>query len=161
MKNTFSLALIVAAAALAGCASAPPLALERVGPAPFLAQSTPLQGQLLVRPAWLPLTTLDDPDMSIHTDYRILAEDGSLYRTVRCWAPDADRDPAPVQLPAGQYTVQARAAGVGQVAVPVVIEPAQTTILCLNGRADAGFGESSAGLVTLPNGAIVGWRARD
>jgi hypothetical protein len=161
MKHIRFVALVAAAAALAGCASSPPLALEQVGPAPSLVQSTPLHGHLLVQPAWLPLTTLDDPDMSIHTDYRILAEDGSLYRKVRGWAPNAEHDPAPVLLPAGQYTVEARAAGYGLVTVPVVIEPAQTTMLCLNGRADARFADSSAALVTLPNGAVVGWRARE
>jgi hypothetical protein len=159
MKHVFLVALAVAATALAGCASSPPMALERVGPVPYLAQSTPGEGRLLVKPAWPALTTLDDPDMSIHVDYRILSENGALYRTVRCWAPDVDRDPAPVILPAGQYRVEARAAGHGRVIVPVVIETSRTTLLCLNGRADSRFEESAAELVTLPGGAAVGWRA--
>jgi len=160
MKNSVALGAIITAIALVGCAS-PPLALERVGPAPRLARATPSEGHLLVQPAALPLTTLDDPDMSIRVDYKILSSDGALYRNIRCWGTEVWHHPTSVRLPAGLYTVEARATGYGRVRVPVVIEAVRTTTVCLNGQSDPRFDDSTAELVTLPNGAVVGWRARN
>jgi hypothetical protein len=162
MKN-FALAFS-ALFALAGCTSSsgPSLVANRVGPSPTVLPSQPGDGLLLVRPDWLPLTSLDDPDMSIRATYKILSDDGAIFRDVRVWAPEHQPEPTPIRLPAGLYTVEARASGYGRVGVPVKIEKERTTIVRLDGEADSSFeGSAASQLVALPDGSIIGWRAAE
>jgi hypothetical protein len=144
---------------LAGCTSTSPLALDRVGPAPQAILAKAPQGYLVVSPALLPLTTLDDPDMSLRSNYRILSSDGTLYRNVRIWVPDVLHEPAPLALPPGLYTIEARATGYRRVSVPVVIEADRTTIVRLNGQARS-EDLAASDVVAFPDGSVVGWRAQ-
>ncbi len=101
-----------------------------------------------------------DPRNPVHSDYKILAADGKLLRTVHNDSGTIFQDPARVDLPAGQYQVVARANGYGNVTVPVVIEAHRTTMLHLDGDAawtpGAAFNQNNA--VRLPDGQIVGWK---
>jgi hypothetical protein len=102
---------------------------------------------------------MDDPDMSVRAICRVLSEDGGLYRTVRVWGAERDLEPAILRLPAGLYTVEARASGYGRVVIPVAIEKNRMTVIRLDGELDPSFEEASASeIVALPNGSIIGWR---
>ena len=160
MKRLATFLPIGLAIVLAGCTSTSHLTLDRVGPAPRAILSKAREGYLLVHPAWLPLTTLDDPDMSLQSICRILSSDGTLYRNVRIWAPNVSHEPAPIALPPGLYTVEARATGHGRVHVPVVIEADRTTVVRLNGQPRS-EDLAASDVVTFPDGSMVGWRAQD
>jgi hypothetical protein len=68
--------------------------------------------------------------------------------------------PVGVGLPAGKYTVQARANGYGLVSVPVMILAGQNTLVHLEGGANFGnHPATDTDTVRLPEGQIVGWRA--
>jgi hypothetical protein len=158
----FALALLIVLP-LAGCTTSSSVSLghHRVGPAPAVHASATGEGLLLISPDWLPLTSLDDPDMSIRAVCRVLTEDGALYRTVRVWGAEHDLDPAILRLPAGLYTVEARASGYGRVGIPVVIEKNRMTVIRLDGELDPSFEAASASeFVALPNGSIIGWREK-
>jgi hypothetical protein len=139
MKLLGPLSSIGLALGVAGCSSTPPLALDPVGPAPTVFLAKAPRGHLVLWPAALPLTTLDDPDLALRSNCRILSSDGSLYRSVRIWASDHSREPARVALPPGVYTVESRAAGHGRVAVPVVVEADRTTVVRLDSESHLRF----------------------
>lgn len=154
--NCLGLALLVV-----GCASAPPLALDRVGPATELASARSNEGNLVVYSAWSPLMNMVDPDTPLHSDYAVLSSDGTIFRKVKNWQSKVLRDPASVSLPPGLYTVEADAADHGKVRVPVLIEAHRMTIIHLDGEPDGGFkGIAKSELVSLPDGYVVGWRAK-
>lgn len=154
--NCLGLALL-----LSGCASAPPLALDRVGPSRELASVRSNEGNLTVYSAWSPLMNMVDPDTPLHSDYVILSSDGTIVRKVKNWQSKVLRDPASISLPPGLYTVEAAAADHGKVQVPVLIEGHRTTIIHLDGEPDGGFkGVAQSELVSLPDGYVVGWRAK-
>ena len=87
--------ILALAIPLAGCttSSSQSLALQRVGSAPDHLPGAPAEGLLLVNPDWLPLTSLDDPDMSVRASYKILSSDGALYRKVRVWGSEHHPEP--------------------------------------------------------------------
>ncbi len=132
MKTLVSLLPVSLALAVAGCSSPSPITLNRVGPVPQASISMASDGYLVVYPPALPLTTLDDPDMSFRSVCRVRSDDGALYRKVAVWSPAETKQP--LALPAGSYTVEARAANRALVHVPVVIEPDRTTVVRLNGE---------------------------
>lgn len=153
--NCLGLALL-----LTGCASAPPLVLDRVGPSkePALARSN--EGNLVVYSAWSPLMNMTDPDTSLHSDYTILSSDGAVYRKVRNWQSKVLREPASISLPPGRYTVEANSAEHGKVQVPVLIVAHRPTTIHLDGEPEHDFrGVAKSDLVSLPNGYVVGWRS--
>lgn len=158
-----SITLILGAAIvsmLAGC-STTPVTLDRVGPSRELTSARRNDGDLVVYSAWRPLMNLVDPDTPLPSDYTILSSDGTAYRKVRNWVSKVMSAPASVSLPTGLYAVEADAADHGKVRVPVLIEAHRTTIVHLDGEPAGGFkGIAKSRLVSLPDGYVVGWRAR-
>jgi hypothetical protein len=149
MKILLTLAMLVGAVALYGCASGG--SGESRAPAPVNPQAAQGQGmnrdgRLVVysafdtSPEFYPAT----PYHRAYSDYRILRSDGRPLEKVHNESDDIFGDPANVKLPPGKYQIVAHAAGRGLVTVPVSVAPGQTTTLRLdsglplvNGTADS------------------------
>jgi hypothetical protein len=69
-----------------------------------------------------------------HSSYAIYTTDGKLFKNVENHISRSDEIPEVVALPAGSYTVSARAEKQGYVRVPVLIKAGQRTILDLDLR---------------------------
>lgn len=135
--------------------------LGPVGPEPMAADALAPEGYLKVYTA-----TEDHNDGGVHyfphTSYTVYSEDGkTVVKNVANAISSHDEDPSLIQLPAGKYVVLAEAAHRGMVKVAVIIEPGQLTDVRLeydwNHRMPPG---NAADWVRLPNGQIVGWRAK-
>jgi hypothetical protein len=165
MKSNLTGAVALAFAAFfSGCTSfgsAPVLA--PVGPAPVSVAAPADHGTLVVYSAFktgLPNPNLPD-DIRQHSSYELRSETGTWLRAVANEQGFQGEDPAPVELPPGNYRVVARANGYGLVTVPVVIAASRVTTVHLEGGASfASQGASSLGdSVRLPDGGVVGWKA--
>ena len=133
-----------------------------VGPPPLVPADRASEGRLVVYSA-LDIGTPGDSDYArYHSGYRIYSADGKSLRWVNNRVRTSSEDPEVVSLPPGRYRVLARAAAFGTVTVPVVIEAGKTTFVHLDGSELAGGGQTTAiGFVSLPDGLIIGWRAKD
>jgi hypothetical protein len=95
---------------------------------------TPESGKLVVYSGWDRLDTLD-PEHHKHTPYLILSGSTDVRQIsaqVRNQSGSFGEDPEVVELPTGQYWVEARATNVGRVRVPVSIVRGQTAVLYLD-----------------------------
>jgi hypothetical protein len=143
---------------VAGCATQT-LQTEKVGPSSGVAREAAGEGRLIVYSATEQVVRADVA-YQVHSSYQIYREDKSLLKTVRNHRDDQDETPELVSLPAGSYTVKARAAGAGLVAVPVLVQDVKTTEVHLQGSwKPAAAPRSDAELVRLPTGQCIGWRA--
>lgn len=179
MKCMKSIAAASALVWLAGCASAPKIAiLEPVGPPPVGQQQVHGPGSLQVytarqkEPAQVNLSewSVDYRFRTnpfayglAHTDYTICTMDGHILQYVRNATNPADPEPALVSLSPGRYQVQAEAENAhGQtvsVILPVLIEPGRTTIAHLAGNWEPQVPYGNADVVRLPDGQVAGWLA--
>ena len=179
MKYTRSIVTVTALVWLAGCASAPPIAVVKpVGPAPASPQLAQSQGSLQVYSARQkePLdTSFTDWEWDYnlqrnlliyslaHTDYIIRTQDGNPFQYVRNALNPTDPTPTLVTLPPGHYTVEAEAEGHdGQtvnVMIPAVVEPGKATLVHLSGNWQPRRHFTDADVVRLPDGQIAGWLA--
>jgi len=156
----FPIGLLVLAS---GCAYNRPLVLQTaVGSSPFETGTGSPEGRLAV------YSTVDtglssDPDATAHhSDYRIYSADGKQLKYVHNWVGTFIEDPAVVSHAPGRYNVVARAAASGTVTVPIFIETGKTTSVHLDGsKLTDGRKTSDSDLVRLPDGWIVGWRAKE
>jgi hypothetical protein len=161
MKLTLRNTILSGATAVlvASCASAPPTIVhETVGPGPTVVNEEH-NGFLKVYSATEWVADDDWPSLLKYTNYQIDATDGTSFKKV----PNDEQDPTRVILPRGTYTVVAQSGTSGTVSVPVAIETGKTTVLHLEREKDwkeAAAGIDSAGLVRLPNGQTIGFRAR-
>src|SRR5580700_10073109 len=136
MKILLSTAIIIAAAALSGCASAKPgLTLAPVGPDPAQSRTVGANGELLVFSAFEagPQIYHEIPYQRSHSDYQLCRNNGQLLQTVRNETRGVFNAPTPVTLPPGTYRIIANANGHGLVTVPVVITAGRTTTVHLDG----------------------------
>jgi hypothetical protein len=179
MKCVDAIVTVGALVWLAGCASAPTVAvLEPVGPAPVGQAKALDQGSLQVYSARQREPT-DANDMGwqsdynfarnlfdynlAHTDYIILTQDGKTLQYVRNARNPADPMPARVTLPPGRYKVEAQAqeqhGETVNLLIPVAVEPGKITVvhLCGNWKPRGHF--ANADVVRLPDGQIAGWLA--
>jgi hypothetical protein len=146
---------------LAGCATSEPLhVLGLVGPEPPESAPGVNLGRLIVYSAdeTGPASALGFDDVIHCSDYEIRGADGSPPRKIRNFATPVASTPATVELPAGTYTVNALAHGVGRVTVDVMVVRNRTTIVHLDDTARRPA-SSDATTVALPDGRVVGWRA--
>jgi hypothetical protein len=158
-----SVILIAAGAFLAGCAGMrSDLVLDTAGPMP--GQAPPAAsgpGTLIVYSAGKVNADFNasDPSRREYSDYRILNADRKLVKRVHNATEDVLEAPVSVELSPGKYFVVARSNGYGVVTVPVIIAPAQQTILHLDGHwpNESSFNQNNA--VRLPDGEIVGWKS--
>jgi hypothetical protein len=165
MKKIYILALMATAILYAGCASEQnPVALDAVGPAQLSKPdpATADQGTLVVYSAANPQPDFGarDPYRQVFSNYEIYSTDGRLLKKIHNNDDTMLQRPVGVGLPAGKYTVQARANGYGLVSVPVMIQAGQNTVVHLEGGSNYGnHTASDTNMVRLPDGQIVGWRA--
>jgi hypothetical protein len=165
MKKIYLLALMATAILHSGCASERnPVVLDAVGPAQPAKPdpATADQGTLVVYSAVDPTPHFGarDPFRPVYSNYEIYSPDGRLLEKIHNNDDTMLQRPVGVGLPAGKYTVQARANGNGLVSVPVIIQAGQNTVLHLEGGANFGNRPASdTNVVRLPDGQIVGWRA--
>lgn len=158
---------MLAGAFLCGCVTSHNrLVLETVGPDPTLPQiagGTSTNGCLVVYSAYRRNADFNnrDPYHPESSDYQIFSNTEVFLRRIHNNSGSSLQSVVPVTLPAGQYTVKARANAYGYVSVPVVILPYQTTILHLEGDGNwpnpSAFNQTNA--VRLPDGLVVGWKA--
>ena len=160
--NHFILAGLIGLAS--GCAfKRQSVVLPPVGPPPLVLGSRSPEGGLTVYSA-LDLGTPGEPDnVYYHSGYKIYSLDGKMVKDVNNKVgPTYIEDPATVSLPPGRYNVVARAAAFGTVSVPVVIEAGKTTSVHLDGsELTSGRQTSASDFVRLPDGLIIGWRAKE
>jgi hypothetical protein len=163
MKTHYTVILLTAAALWSGCVfGSRNMVLGPVGPQPLTANESAPKGYLKVYTA---TEDHDDGDVHYfpHTSYTVYSEDGkSVVKKVANAIGIHDEDPALVDIPAGTYTVLAESEYYGMVKVGVVIEPGKLTTVNLeyNNRLPSDLSKSSADVVRLPNGSIVGWSAK-
>lgn len=178
MKYARSLAMAAAATWLAGCASAPKVAvIEPVGPAPMLEAAGSGDGSLLIYSARMPavvdlnrdqwLSNID-PERNdfryepAHTGYTVYTKSGDLVTTVPNARDETDGTPSVVALAPGAYRVEAQAINCDgnriTVILPVVIKAGEATVAHLEG----GWRPQSytdKDVARLPCGRAIGWRA--
>ena len=94
-----------------------------------------------------------------HRDYEIYTADGKRLKRVWNHQDREDITPALVSLPAGKYLVKGAAEFYGQVTVPVVVRPDQTTRVVLQPGWKPSGEVASSDLVRMPDGYPIGWRA--
>jgi hypothetical protein len=164
------LACLFGALGPCGCATQQVVMLPAVGPigpADSSAASrsddpeAAIQGTLVVYSETLPVAKHRSPPVYAHTGYVLRRASGNRVATkVDNQRSEAEPDPEPVSLEPGLYEIQARAAKVGTVVVPVIIAPGRRTDVFLDAT---GMPSAEArGLknpVTLPDGRVVGARA--
>lgn len=162
MKRTncfFAVCLIVLAS---GCAlNRNYVVLTPVGPPPRIAANNAPEGGLAIHSAFDVGGGGIDSEQQYHSGYKIYSLDGKSLRYVNNKVGIIE-DPQVVSLPPGRYNVVARAAAFGSVTVPVVIEAGKTTSVHLDGsELTSGIQTSAQGLVSLPDGLIIGWSAQN
>ena len=119
------------------------------------------KGTLIVYSETLPVAKHRSPPVYAHTGYILRRASGSRTVTqVDNMTADAEPEPDEVSLEAGLYEVQARAAKVGTVVVPVLIAPGRRTEVFLDATGmPAAEARGLQDPVTLPDGRVVGARA--
>ncbi len=164
MKHICSFALVTLVLLLSGCTyfKHDTVALDPVGPPPPADTKGPA-GTLVVYTA---LDKQPNPigieGYPIHTDYQILDASGKVIYVVHNSAGTFGELPATIRLPEGAYQVHAHVKGFRkQLTVPVILVANETTTVHLDGDKSwigSTFNQGN-GIVSLPNGQIVGWRA--
>ncbi len=165
MRFLLTFGVIAAGILLAGCATGKnTMTPDTAGPAPAgpgAANST--DGALMLYSDYEFNADFNsrDPRRPEYSDGKIYAADGRLLRHIHHESGTLLQDPASGELPAGNYRVEARANGYGDVTIPVVSEAGQNTVLHLEGGGSwpdpALFNQTNA--VRLPDGQVVGSRA--
>ena len=170
---------IVAVIGLAGCASAPRVAvLDPVGPAPSSRTVAAGEGTLLVYtpPAQPTVDLLAEEwrwnndfgrneflQVPAHSRYVVYSEDGRVVRRVASAGTPANPLPTSVSLAAGVYRVVAEAMACDglseKVELTAVVKPGLTTVARLgNFWTPTGRYEETK-VAKLPCGRAIGWRA--
>ena len=180
MKCMISIAAASSLVWLAGCASAPNLAINSpVGPGPSGPEKASPLGCLEVYSArqkeplawnfrqWQWEYDMGDNALEYslaHTGYIIRTENDKVLKYVYNARNPTDPKPTLVRLPPGHYKVEAQADEPGGQAatavLPVVIKPGKTTVVHLTGHWKPPVHFSDSDVVRLPDGQIVGWLAR-
>jgi hypothetical protein len=144
---------------VSGCASAPPVQISgTAGPAPAGEPVAQGRGWLMVYSAWDPFSS-GDPERNYHGDYVVCSPDNPHGRRVANHLGFLDEGPVAHPLPPGTYTIKARAARYGMVAVNAVVQRGKTTVIRLDGRGAAAPTVASSSHLQLPNGEVIGWKA--
>jgi hypothetical protein len=163
MKSVSMLLGIVLVAGLIGCSSTP-VDLARVGPNPTGGERMASEGQLQVFSSLVEENDdqsqgSTDSSWHQHTDYSIYNSQGKRVERVDNTIGHYERTPRIVTLPAGRYVVKAQAKDYFWVEVPVTIEAGRTTRVHLDEHWQPPVNTPTNGLVSMPNGIPVGWRA--
>ena len=163
MKLYSTANLLVATALVGECVSQQRgMVLDPIGPPGLQSPGAGSNGTLVVFSAFDAHADFNDlPCLRHYADYKVTCQDGKLMQTVHNDSGTLSERPRRVQLPAGAYSVVARANGYGVVPVPVVIRADQVTTVHLEGSPSwqnrSQLAQSNP--VRLPDGEIAGWRA--
>ncbi len=164
MHHSMKTAALVAAALLgtaSGCATKFQTFVNTpVGPAQVRPTDDRGMGRLVVYSAPT-VTTVEQSRYPVHTPYALYDAAGKMLREVDNRTGFFDSSPVALPLAPGKYKVRALAAGRGYVSVPVIIERGRTTIVDLDGTAVPQNVTADSRFVKLPDGHVVGWRARE
>jgi hypothetical protein len=164
MRISTALCIVGVIPFLTSCASHP-VTLAAVGPGPLASGSvTAGTGRLEVFSGLAEESDNQnqgskDPVWRQHTDYTLYDAQGKLVEHVDNTVGHYARAPRLVSLPAGNYTVKARASGGQWIEIPVVVESDRTTQVHLDKRWTLPSGTSKTEIVCAPEGYPVGWRA--
>jgi hypothetical protein len=159
LKTLKTSALMFALIVLSGCATNRKLVLnEPIGPSHPAVNRWQGDGYLIVHSA-REVVDLVHSDHPTHSAYTVYTDDVRVLRRIRNLNGSFYQDPENVQLPVGSYKVEARALNSGWVVFPVIIEEGKTTVVYLDGEASPRE-EETGDWVRLPNGQIIGSRAR-
>ncbi|PZR74282.1 MAG: hypothetical protein DLM52_09700 [Chthoniobacterales bacterium] len=163
VNKQHSLIAIGAAMLLTSFASAQPTIVSApVGPRPPGLHEGDYIGFLTVYSATEQHPNGDNTYANVHTDYRIYAADGRLFKQVRNSLSPTDETPERMTLPKGSYVVVAQSETMGTVHIPVVIQTGKATDLRLERVKDwkpTAISARDSDYVRLPNGQIIGYRA--
>lgn len=149
---------VAGVATLAGCATTQPVVVAAVGPAGPVAGRGPT-GKLVVFSATT-VYTAEQSRYALHTSYTLYDSRGTQLQKVENRAGLFAADPITLNLAAGEYRIKALAASAGSVIVPVVVAAGRTTTVYLDDTPVPRDLQASSSEVKLPDGHVVGWRAR-
>ena len=163
MKHTNHLLLVGLIGLASGCAFNRHVVLQTaVGPPRPVREISSLEGWLRVYSGFDIAGGGVDSDYSHHSDYKIYSPDGKLLKNVSNKVSAIMEDRATVSLPPGKYKVVAKAAVFATATLSVVIEAGKTTSVHLDGSEPTGGIQTSTNdFVRLPDGLIIGWRAKN
>lgn len=159
MKTSILLILGAAMASLLVHRAAAAEILRPVGPNPSEWQNPAATGQLEVFSALKWRSEGDNPPWRQHTDYYLYNQAGREVKHVNNTVGYYAQAPSVISLPAGNYTVKARAKGALWLKVPVMIKPGEITRVHLDGGWQPLAGTPTTEVVTSPAGYPVGWRS--
>ena len=149
---------------VSGCALTGPTVVNApVGPRPPGLYGGGYVGFLTVYSATEQRQDGDNTYANVHTDYQIYTADGRLFKEVRNSLGPTSETPERVTLPKGSYVVAAQSETSGNVSIPVVIQTGKGTELHLEREKDwkrLAVNARESDLVRLPNGQVIGYRAR-
>ena len=156
---------LLGSALWSGCQTTPHLVLDAVGPS--FSRSAPSRLDFIGTGFLVVYSGTEEREVGkfnkyyIHTPYLIYSSTGQKIKWVENSSGSTDEAPARVRLPAGNYSIRAQDDNYGRVTVPVVIQDGQTTIVSLETRKPRFLEEpDAANAVQMPDGRIVGWRAK-
>lgn len=158
MKNICCLLGASLGLLLAGCAA--PVALPPVGPYLYGRETTADEGGLVVFSRMHGCSEGNNPTWYQHSDYNIYDLQGKLVKHVGNAIGRYEQAPLEVALQPGIYLVRSRANDYLRVEVPVLVERGRTTRIHLDGDWKYPAGTQMRELVSLPDGNLVGWRAK-
>lgn len=149
--------VVAGVAVLVGCATTQPV-VAAVGPAGPAADRGST-GKLVVYSATA-VYTAEQSRYALHTSYILYDSRGRQLRKVENRAGLFAADPITLTLAVGRYRVKALAVCAGSVIVPVVVAAGRTTTVYLDDTPVPQALQASTNEVKLPDGQVVGWRAR-
>lgn len=158
-KNILLISGVALTLLLAGCST--PVTLAPVGPNPNYSPGATGDGQLQIFSALMAHTEGENPTWYRHANYYLYDDEGNELEYIRNSRGYYSKAPIVLTLAPGKYLVRARAKGIVQADVPVVIKAGQTTEVHLDGNWQPPSGVSETKLVSTPTGYFVGWRAAD
>jgi hypothetical protein len=162
MKTSHTWILSILALCFSGCATQlPNVVTTPVGPSPSALERLTDKGTLVVYSALDLDDGNSDVDLRPHSSYKVFGPDQKLLQKVYNRAGTHIPDPVVISLLPGNYSVEARAAGIGYLQVPVVIEKGHRTVVHLDGSELSTVNKvSPTEVVTLPDGLIIGWKVQ-
>ena len=146
--------VLVASALFMACAPVRPLVIDQpIGPYdPDVRRVR--HGTLVVYTETQPFE--GDSDYPVHSAYSVSTPEGVVVKEIPNHSHYLDREPTPVSLPVGQYSVAARGARHGPVSLVAVIQAGHTTVIDLNEEVFPVRTAQGEQWVRLPSGQIIG-----
>ena len=154
IKRFLPSVLVASALVVAGCAPVRPLVIDQpIGPYDLDVRRV-RHGTLVVYTETQPFD--GDSDYPVHSAYTVMTPEGVVVKEVLNHRHYQDREPTPVPLPVGQYSVATKGARHGPVSLVAVIQAGLTTVIDLNEEVFPVRTAQGEQWVRLPSGQIIG-----